>query len=155
MSLFPNDIDGQLSQKLGVVIPTITAAGSGDNTEVDGPSIDRKNATSMSVAIVAKAVLAATKTLVVKATVQDSADGTSFEDVAAALQPGGAANSTVMTLTGASGGSTESGVYQLGVNLASLRRYVRIQVLPDLNAANTDTATLAGVVSLGGLVVES
>lgn len=154
MSLFPNDIDGQLSQKLGVVIPTITAAGTGDNTEVDGPSIDRQNATSMSVAIVAKAVLAATKTLVVKATVQDSADGVTFADVAAALQPGGAANSTVMTLTGGAGGSTESGVYQLGVNLSSLKRYVRIQVLPDLNATGTDTATVAGVVSLGGLVVE-
>lgn len=155
MSLFPNDIDSQLSQKLGVVIPTITAAGSGDNTEVDGPSIDRQNATSMSVAIVAQAALAATKTLVVKATIQDSADGSTFADVAAALQPGGAANSTVLTLTGGAGGSTERGVYQLGVNLASLRRYVRVQVLPDLNATGTDTATLAAVVSLGGLVLES
>lgn len=155
MSLSPLDIDSQLSQKLGVVIPTITAAGSGDNTEVDGPSIDRKDANSMSVAIVAQAVLAATKTLVVKATIQDSANGSSFDDVPAALQPGGAANSTVMTLTGASGGSTERGVYQLGVNLSSLRRYVRIQVLPDLNATGTDTATVVGVVTLGGLVVES
>lgn len=155
MSLFPNDIDGQLSVKNAVVIPTITAGGTGDNTEVDGLAIDRKNATSMSVGIVAKAVLAATKTLVVNLTLQDSADGSTFADVAAALQPGGAADSAVLTLTGGAGGSTESGVYQLGVNLASLRRYVRVQVKPDLNATGTDTATVAGVIALGGLVVEN
>lgn len=155
MALFPNDIDAVLAQKNAIVIPTITAAGTGDNTQADGLAIDRKDATSASIAIVAKATLAATKTLTVKLVVQDSADGVTFADVAAGLQPGGSANSTVMTLTGAAGGSTESGLYQLGINLSSLKRYIRVRLTPDLNATGTDTATVAAVVSLGGLVVEA
>ena len=74
----------------------LLAAGTGDNSEVDGEDIDRfVNGTNASggifgsvvFAVTARAVLTDKKTLVVKATLQDSADGTTFADVAAALQP--------------------------------------------------------------------
>jgi len=154
VSLFPNDIDNQLACRSACLIPTFTAGAAGDNAQVNGISVDRKDATSASVVVTARAVLAATKTLTVKLIVQDSADGTTFTNVAAALQPAGAADSVVLTLTGGAGGSTENGQYQLGLNLASLRRYVRVQLTPDLNATGVDTATVAALFVLGGLVVE-
>lgn len=137
----------------------LIAAGTGDNSEVDGNTIDRyvngSDATdgifdSVVFAVTCRAVLAATKTLVVKATLQDSADGSSWADVAAAYQPGGAADSTIRTLTGGGGGSTETSVNEIAVDAVPLRRYLRIQLHADLNAAGTDVADIHAVAVKGG-----
>lgn len=149
----PRSFSKALSEHFGAALSAV-AAGAGDATEVDGEDIDRSNAHSACFIIQAQAVLADTKTLVLKATLQDSPDGTTYTDVAADLQPEGAANSTVLTLTGESGGTTERGVYKLDVDLSSLDKYIRIQLLPELNATGTDTAVCSAVCLLGGLVIE-
>jgi hypothetical protein len=136
----------------------LLAAGTGDNSEVDGEDIDRfVNGTNASggifgsvvFAVTARAVLTDKKTLVVKATLQESADGSTFTDVAAALQPSGAADSTILTLT-SDGGTTEVGIAELALDCSSLERYVRIQLHCDLNASGTDVADVHCVAVKGG-----
>lgn len=136
------------------------AAGAGDNTETDGASFDRYvNGSNGSAGIfnsatfflLAQATLATTKACTYKATLQESdASGSGFADIAAALQPSGAADSVVLTLTDPGGGSTMTGSYQLDVNLESLKRYVRAQVHQDLNAGATDVSFYAAGFVCGG-----
>ncbi len=147
---FPRNVGALLKAAFACALHA-TAAGTGDATEVDGEDIDREDALSASFVISAQSVLTATKTLVLKATVQDSPDGSTWTDVAAALQPEGAANSTILTQTGEAGGSTERDVYKHDIDLSSLDRYVRIQLLPELDATGTDTAIVTAVCVLGGL----
>jgi hypothetical protein len=137
----------------------LTAAGTGDNSEVDGEDIDRfVNGTNASggifgsvvFAVTARATLTEAKTLVVKATLQDSADGSTWADVAAALQPSGAADSTIRTLTGGVGGTTETSINEIALDCASLRRYVRIQLHCDLSHSGTDVADVHCVAVKGG-----
>lgn len=132
------------------------AGGTGDATETNGPIVDRMVSGAMAnsavFSLVACATLAASKTCTIKATFQhdtDSAGGT-MTDVAAALQPEGAADSTVLTLTDSGSGGTQSGFYERSVDLSSLNRYIRAQVHIDLNAANTDIGFHSSTWVLGG-----
>lgn len=122
-----------------------TAGGSGDNTEVDGVTVDTNGApaqaTGLQFVVPAKATLADGKTLVVTANLQDSANGTDWTDITTPA--------TILTLTGGTGGSTETGTGMLACDLAVARRYVRIQATPNLNATNTDTATIGGIAAYG------
>lgn len=136
----------------------LIAAGTGDNSEVNGNTIDRyindSDASdgifdSVVFAVTARAVLTDKKTLVVKGTLQDSADDSSWADVSAVYQPGGAADSTLFTLTSA-GGTTETTVYELNVDARPLRRYLRVQLHADLNASGTDVADVHCVAVCGG-----
>lgn len=152
-----NDLGSLIGCDLALARDLI-AAGTGDNSEVNGSTIDRyvndSDASdgifeSVVFAITARAVLTDKKSLTLKATLQESADDSTWTDAAATLQPGGAADSTVLTLT-SSGGTTETGIYKLSVNCASLARYVRIQVHADLNASGTDVADVHAVAIKGG-----
>lgn len=129
-----------------------TAGGAGDATEVDGVSLDTsaaayKRPNSALFIVDAKATLAATKTLTITANLQDSANGSSWADI---TDP-----AVILTLTGAGGGSTETGVGVLGFDLSRARKYVRIQATPDLSATGTDTASIMGVAIFGGLSVSA
>ncbi len=146
------NIAGLLSLKFGATASQV-AAGAGDNTEVDGTGIDRQGAMSAAICVVARSVLQATETNTIKMTIQESSDNSNWTDIAAALQPEGAANSTILTQLGGSGGTTEEDVYKLALDLSSLKRYIRVQILPDLSASGTDTAVVAAAVVLGGLDV--
>lgn len=132
---------------------TLTAAGAGDATAINGPWIDRapQNAAGVSamsclVSSAWQAVLAATKTLAIAITLQD-ADDTSGTNPATY---GTIVASTVVG-TGAGGGSTEKGVLSAKFNLAGARRAIRAVVTPDLNASGTDTAIVATIIDLLGL----
>lgn len=132
------------------------AAGTGDATETSGPVVDRMVSGAMANSAVfmlaAVATLAAGKKCTLKATFQhdtDSAGGT-MADVAAALQPEGAADSVVLTLLDAGAGGTQSGFYECNVNLSSLNRYIRAQVHIDLDAGATDIGAFGAVWVLGG-----
>jgi hypothetical protein len=137
------------------------AAGAGDNTETDGATVDRYVNGSNGAAgifmsatffLQAQAVLGTTETCKYKATLQESdASGSGFADVAAALQPAGAADSLVLTLTDPGGGSTQVGIYQLDVNLESLKRYIRAQVHHDLSRGATDTSFYCAGFVMGGV----
>lgn len=154
---FPRDLGAQIESKHALIIPTITSGAGSDGVEVNGEIIDRQNALSASFVVLAKATLDADETAILQLTLQeddDSAGGT-MADVAADLQPEGAAASSVLTLTGGVGGTTEEGVYQFDVDLSSLKRYVRIQVEVTLSRGATDTGTAAVACVLGGREIDS
>lgn len=125
-----------------------TAGGTGDETAINGTTIDL-NAQPMgevvAFAVGAKAVLAVTKTLTVTGKIQDSADGSTWADVKSF--------GTLISLLGGSGGTTERGANLMQIDRARLRRYVRSVVTPDLSATGTDTAVIQTVGILGGLQV--
>lgn len=127
----------------GLTARTITAGGTGDGVAQNGTSIDRQDIYSAIVAVPITAVLAATETATVNVKVQDSADNSTFADFASA---------TELVLTGDTGGSTETDIIQLKVNLQGAKRYMRVVVTCDLSATGTDTATFAAVVALTGAI---
>ncbi|HET7233254.1 MAG TPA: hypothetical protein VFJ16_24800 [Longimicrobium sp.] len=142
--MIPTDIGAYItSRSCGGV--AVTAGGAGDNTEVNGPWVDRQGYASAKLVITFKAVLAAAATLTIAANLQEATDsaGTGAADF-------GAAHAAATAATGAGGGSTEYGVVELDLNLTTAERYVRAQFTPNLSAANTDTAVVSAVLVLGG-----
>jgi hypothetical protein len=127
----------------------VTAAGAGDNTAINGATIDlqsKPKAESVVFEIPCYGDLGNAETLTVTGKVQYSANGSDWTDVATAA--------TLLTLTGdsVSGGSYERGVARIGFDLNKGARYVRVVITPDCSASGTDTAIIgAGVAIFGGL----
>lgn len=127
---------------------TLTAGGTGDNTQVNGLVLDRNALGSpLSASFLAryKAVLGQANTLSLSATVQtadDSGISTNVNTLATFTK--------AVVDTGGTGGSTQRGVVRFPVDFAGAQQYVRIQFTPDLSAANTDTAEVSVVAVLGG-----
>lgn len=123
---------------------TATAAGAGDNTEVDGPTIDRRalsdrGHTAM-LLVPYTTALASGQSLSASLQFQDSADGSNWDDLEAAQvqsQAGG-------------GGGTFTGVFAYRLPIRRARRYIRVQFTPNLSASGTDTAAWSGVVVIAG-----
>ena len=136
------------------VSATAVAAGAGDNTETNGSIVDRLGFQSAVLVLAAQATLSANKKATFKATIQDGDDAslTDAADIAAALQPSGAADSVVLTITDSGAGGTQKTSVNIveNLNLASLKRYLRAQVHVDLDAGVTDTAHYCAVWILGG-----
>lgn len=156
-----SNIGAFLSCKRSVSASAV-AAGAGDNTETNGTGVDRyvngangaagvyQSATFF---LMAQATLSAGKKATLKATLQESSDNggsDAFADLAATLQPEGAADSVVLTLS-SGGGSTEVGSYQKDVDLSSCERYIRAQVHIDLDAGATDTGFYCAGFIMGGV----
>ena len=141
------------------VSATAVAAGTGDATETNGAGINRipttNNYRSAVFFLLAQATLSAGKKATFKATIQDSADDSTYADVAAICQPQAAADSVraadavVLTLSSVAG-DTQVGAYQTTIDLQSLRQYVRAQVYVDLDAGATDTAFYTAGFAFGG-----
>ena len=126
---------------------SLTAGGGGDNSAVTGVIIDRAVIGWPQSAVVAlpfTATLAATATLSLTPTVQ-SGNASNLSDAASLAAPG-----ATVVATGPAGGGTVTGCHEINVSLAGAGRYVRVNVTPDLSAANTDTAAISGVVVFGG-----
>lgn len=138
------NVAAEILPKYAAASTSLTAAGGGDNTAVNGSAIDQTTfpckAESIAFLIAALAVLTAAKTLVVTAKIQDSADNSTWADVVA--------SATILTLTAT---GTSSGAGRLGVDLNTCRRYVRVVFTPDLSATGTDTAVVQCIAILGGL----
>lgn len=143
--------------KHALIIPTITAAAGNDNTEINGVVIDRQGALTAKIIVTATATLAAGKKLEVNLTLQDgdASNLSDAADIAATLQPLGAADSEVLELLDSGAGSTMTGQFEMDISLDKLKRYMRVQAKGNLDAAGVDTATIAVVVVLGGKVIES
>lgn len=143
------DVRSSLLAVFAMPSTSLTAGGSGDATEVVGPSISiaalAKRPTSVVFDIPCRATLGATNTLVVVGKIEQSVDGSTWTDVTA--------SATLLTLTGGAGGTTESGVARVGADLIRANcNFVRVRATPDLNRANTDVAVMgAGVAEFGGL----
>lgn len=157
MGAFARDIGALFDIGVAEVVPTITSGAGADGVEQNGLVIDRQDALSAVFALLLEATLDEDETAIAQLTLQegDESDGSDMADVAAALQPEGAAASSVLTLTGGSGGSTETGAYKFDVDLSSLKRYVRVQVELTLSRGATDTGTVAIAYILGGRSIDS
>ncbi len=148
MNSLGKDVKSVLHSVFALQSTSVTAGGTGDNTEVNGVAIDLAQIPGSPNSVVfelpIRAVLGAANTGKVTANLQDSANGSDWTDITTPAE--------ILSLTGQSGGSTETGVARLGFDLTKARRYIRIQATPDLSAANTDTAVLGGgVATFGGL----
>jgi hypothetical protein len=125
---------------------SVTAGGSGDNTEITGISIDRFYGSNDIYGDVTLLIalddlnLAASETLSLTITIQDSANNSDWNTAESVL-----AKTAVYT------GEIVSGyyVYKIGVNLTMYDRYVRLNVTPDMSAADTDTVTINGIAVMG------
>lgn len=148
MNSLGRDIASEIAAAYAAASTSATAGGGGDNTEVTGVTIDLlaldTRYESICFVLSATSTLAATKTLTVAAKIETSDDSgmSGATDLVA--------SSTVLTLTGAAGGSTERGTAKVGASLEYAGRYVRIKFTPDLSATGTDTAVVQSVALFGG-----
>ena len=117
---------------------TATAGGTGDNTEVNGAYQSRMS--DKGIALSAKLVISYTATLAAGATLTFAAN---FQDALAAAGTGvadyGDLVPATVVATGDSGGSTETGTFEIDVDLSGAREFIRAQVTPNLSASGTDT----------------
>lgn len=138
---------------------SLVAAGSGDNVQVVGLTIDRENLTvngtiatytnlvpiGVVFELLYDATLQATQTLSISAVeVDHSPDGTTwttFLTQASAVKPTNWQPAGVVD-TGAGGGSTQRGVARYGLDIKGAQRYIRIKFTPDLSASGTDVAEI-------------
>lgn len=141
------DIGSEITARRAAANTAATAGGAGDNTSVTGVIIDRAAIgfpASMVVAIPYTATLGAGDTLSIGYTVQTS----EASDMSGAVTVATAALAPVAT--GGAGGSTETGTFEVSLNLTGARRYIRVNFTPDLSRANTDTAALSAVAVFAG-----
>lgn len=145
------NVNASLKTRYGSAFTSATAGSTGDNTAVTGAAIDRLDASTGSLAlnaqlnVVFSTVLASGATLSLKTVAVDhSPDNSTWTTGYLTFSDPG------VVATGASGGSTVTGVTSLTADLSSAYRYVRFNFTPDLSAANTDTASLIGVGVLAG-----
>jgi hypothetical protein len=127
---------------------TSTAGGTGDATSITGITIDREGFGNGSLplsalaSVIYEATLASGATLSIGYAVQDSADSSTWADYQTAT--------SAVVSTGASGGSTNKGAFNVQVNLTTARRYVRFNYMPTCSATGTDTTYSDGVGAFGG-----
>ena len=139
------NVAGLLTVKSGSSTTTATAGGTGDNTTKNGIAIDRQaiqSPLSAVAAVMADATLASGANLKVTFTISHSDDNSSFTTYQT--------TAALTTLTATGGASTMSGHASLAVNLSGAKRYVRLDHVPDLSAAGTDTAVTRAVWVFGG-----
>lgn len=116
----------------------LTAGAGTDDTEQTCATVNRLTAfdnirhESATAVVAATATLAATKTLIITGIWEHSPDNSTWTEIGD--------DTTMLTLTGGAGGSTETGAAALGINLAEADQYVRFKQLSDLSATGTDTA---------------
>lgn len=139
------NVGSLLTARLASAFTSVTAAGTGDATAINGTSFDRQSLNlprSCVFTTLFSATLAATKTLSLTTVIQHSDDGSTW----AAYQ----SEAATVVATGPTGGGTVSGQHSIAVALGSAKRYVRAVVTPDLSASGTDTATVVESAVFGG-----
>lgn len=125
----------------------ITAAGAGDATELVGTSLDVRllphRPSSVVFEIPVTATLGAAQTCIVTGLIEKSVNGSDWLVMRA--------TATLLTLTGGSGGTTETGVARVGADLIeSNANFIRFKATPDLNRAGTDTMQVGAAVAVFG-----
>lgn len=126
----------------------LTAAGTGDNTQIVGDIFDRGAAMnfpkSLTIAIEYTTTLAANKTLTAKSLIIEHGNDSGLSDVATYYAP-----ADVVLATDAGSGGTLKGSAKYSVDLHGAKQYVRLKYTPDLNASGTDTATVEAQLLFG------
>jgi len=145
------DIGAMIKGGLARIPELITAAAGNDNTEIDGPSIDRQSFTSsyhsLKVIICFSATLDTAETLTITANMQDSADDSTFADYHEA-ETGDFLPATIVRT--APSAETFNGVIEMDVDIQAANRYLRLQSTSDLSRGATDTVDIAAVFVFGG-----
>lgn len=134
------DIGAYLSTK-AVAGGSLTAAGTGDATEVTSGAIDRKDFASAVLALCGRTTAANGETLKFTVKIADSDDGVSFSSDTTLLN-------AVTVVAGAV--SAQFFAYELDLDLFAYKRYLRFKLTPDLSAAGTDVAAWGAALVLGG-----
>jgi len=124
---------------LGLAPNTVTAGGAGDNVAQDGPAINRRGFYSGVASVVLRAVLAAGQSVTTTITVQHRPEGGAWTNLSAPRN----------FVLASAGGGTVDGLHEVDFDLEGAEAEIRLEVIPNLSAAGVDTATLAGVVTLG------
>lgn len=133
-----HDVASLGAMKKMSAVTSLTAGGTGDATTVTGTTIDKYGFDggglpgALAAGIAFEATLTSGETLSLGWTVQHSADGSDWSDLATGSET---------VATGTSTTTTFSDVAEIGVDLAPAERYVRLNFTPDLSADGTDTAT--------------
>jgi hypothetical protein len=128
------------------VADEITAAGTGDNTEVECEIVDLValgNPQSCKIVFAYETTLTAAKTLTLAFDVDHGADS-GLSD--AAVYDAGM-TATVLE-TGAQTAAVDS--YEYDLDLAGAKQYLRVQYTPDLTHSGTDTVKMSCVIVFGG-----
>ena len=152
MGIRDRDIGSLIKTKHAFINTTVTAAGSGAATEIDGDGIDRQALGSMmesvDVVIHGNVTMASGETLSIALNLQDSATDGSYSDFGTAV-----ASVVVKTATG--GALTAAGFeFESSFDIRGAERWMRVQVTPDLGRAGTDTALIEGVIVFGGAATQ-
>lgn len=122
-----------------------------DAAKVDGP--EQYQSAELQIEVDATGTLTGSQTLDTVINLQDSEDGSSWADVAAgtllSTDHVGPGDLTAKSLDQLTGGGTETLSASFAVELARLRRYVRVQVTPTFTGGG-DTALYSVVFVAGG-----
>lgn len=143
MHAFLADAMANITARYGSDGIDVTAGGAGDNTEVDGAYIDRRDFASLKVVIGYTATLGAGESLSLAFNLQDDADGSGV-----GIDFGTAYGPAIVASSG--GGGTVTGVVEFDFDLSGAKQYVRGQFTPNLSRATTDVAELSMKYILGG-----
>lgn len=129
---------------------TATAGGGGDATEVDCAWVDRElegagRALSAKLVIAYTAALGQDETLKFALNFQDATSiaGAGSADFAAAV-------SETTAATGDSAGSTETGTFEVDIDLSGARQFIRPQITPNLSRGATDTVEWSAIIMFFG-----
>jgi hypothetical protein len=130
---------------------TATAGSTGDATEVDCAWVDRFGDAD---GPVLSAKLVITYTAALAAQGNTLSFGVQMQDATSIGGAGGddygTAVASTVAATGNSGGSTETGTFEVDIDLAAARQFVRAQITPNLSAADTDTCEWSAALVLFG-----
>lgn len=124
----------------------MVAAGAGDNTAITGNTINRDSygmPASGLLVVTSYVNLAEDETLSLAVSVQESADGSSW-DTAEVID----AATVVKTATG--GAFTDGFAVSYKVKLSDRKQYIRFNCTPNYSASGTDTGVTQGVLVMGG-----
>lgn len=139
-----HDPSALLAAAYAVAETDVTAAGTGDATEVSTAWIDVTECESVVFALAYTTTLADTESLSISGNLQEATDasGTGAADYGDAI-----ASTTIVT---SSGGTTETGVMFAAFDVSATDGFVRFQFTPNLSASGTDTAKIQCLALLGG-----
>jgi hypothetical protein len=147
------DLSSVIQHVAHIANTALTAGGGGDNTAINGTTIqlstlfpNNQRAESVALLLGGKATVASSQTLRVTVTLQESVDGTTWTNLVTGT-------ATVGPVTVVNGVTTAADwQYEFGWDLTKVTQdRLRFVVTPDLSASGTDTANVFGVVVFGGL----
>jgi hypothetical protein len=121
------------------------AAGTGDNTEAVGEIVDMQaqpGPMSGFIFVAGSAVLADTKSISINDVGIEHGDAANLSDKSDYDPGNGVTEVDFAAVKTSDGGTTELFAIKLNQDLSGVKRYWRVKVTPDLNAADTDTFQL-------------